>query len=235
MAKILIVEDDLALAEGLAAIIKEINPKIESTVTGYAREALKHAASNDYGAFLLDIQLLDGSGFDLAKQLRNMEQYKLTPLVFITAIPTRELLAFKEVHCYDYIIKPFSAEEVRGILETIIRYGIKAESKPVLRLKQKDYTYLIEQADVIFIEAANRRIHITTRKEKIKLAGYTLEGLAAELSEDFIRCHRSFIVNSKYIEKIDKSAQSIFLRGLVNPIPVGRKFKEHLQERGLWN
>ncbi len=235
MAKVLIVEDDLVLAEGLAAIIKEINPKIESTVTGYAREALKHAANNNYGAFLLDIQLLDGSGLDLAKKLREMEQYKLTPLVFITAIPTRELLAFKEVHCYDYIIKPFSTQEVRKVLETIIHYGIKEKSKAILKLQQRDYTYLIEQADIIFIEVANRRIHITTRKEKIKLAGYTLEGLAAELDDDFIRCHRSFIVNSKHIEKIDKSAQNIFLQGLSNPVPVGRKFKEYLQERGLWN
>ncbi|WP_229775528.1 response regulator [Anaerosalibacter bizertensis] len=62
--------------------------------------------------FLLDIQLKDYSGFELAKEIRNIDNYKLTPIIFVTAIPTRELMAFKEIHCYDYIVKPFKEEEI---------------------------------------------------------------------------------------------------------------------------
>lgn len=120
MTKILIVEDEQLIAEGLAIIINSINSKIETTITGYAKEALDYAKNNYYDIFLLDIQLLDYSGFELAKEIRDTDRYKLTPIIFITAIPARELMAFKEIHCYDYIVKPFKKEEVKSVLETII-------------------------------------------------------------------------------------------------------------------
>ena len=43
-------------------------------------------------------------------------------MIFITAIPTRELIAYKETHCYDYIIKPFLEEEISEKVSRIIKY-----------------------------------------------------------------------------------------------------------------
>ena len=118
MANIMIVEDNPNIALGLETIIKSINIDMEITITGYAKEALEKANSKTYELFLLDIQLYDYSGFELAKKIRNINKYKLTPIVFITAIPTKELLAFKEIHCYDYIVKPFTEKEVLDALST---------------------------------------------------------------------------------------------------------------------
>jgi len=147
MAKILIVEDEWLIAKGLSAIIHSIDKEIEVKITGYAKEALKHAKEDYYDVFLLDIQLIDYSGFTLANQIREMNQYKLTPMIFITAIPTRELLAFKEVHCYDYIVKPFKEEEIRTALETIICYGIQKQSglKDIFKLDKRDTIILLSK------------------------------------------------------------------------------------------
>ena len=54
--------------------------------------------------FLLHVQLNDYSGLKLAQDIRELDQYKLTPIVFITGVLGQELMAFKNYHCYDYII-----------------------------------------------------------------------------------------------------------------------------------
>ena len=103
MSNIIIVEDEEVTARGLRKIIKEIDDSINVIIKGFAKEALEVSKDISIDAFLLDIQLKDYNGIELARQIREMDCYKLNPIVFITAIPTRELIAFKEIHCYDYI------------------------------------------------------------------------------------------------------------------------------------
>lgn len=233
MGKILIVEDDLIICEGLSEIIKTIDKDLGIVATGYAKKALSFAVGSYYDAFLLDIHLNDYSGIELAKQIRNIEKYKLTPIVFITSIPTKELLAFKQIHCYDYIVKPFSRQEVIGTLKTIVNYGIKSEeNQPVLKLKQKTCSYMIKQNEIIYIESINKKIHINTVNEQIILSTYSLKEIANELINDFVQCHRGYIVNTNYVQKVDKINDLINLKDADISIPIGRKYKESL--RGIW-
>lgn len=226
MANIMIVEDELNIALGLEKIVKSINSDIETTITGYAKEALEKANSKTYELFLLDIQLNDYSGFKLAKEIRNINKYKLTPIVFITAIPTKELLAFKQIHCYDYIVKPFNEEEVINVLSTIINYGIKNEE--YISFNLKDFVYRVKYDDIIYFEVVQRKIKVVTINESFELSHYTLKKLEDELTGDFIRCHRGFIINTNYISSIDKPNNSIKLEGVKEKIPIGRKYKDNL-------
>lgn len=229
MANVLIVEDEPLIAKGLATIINSINEEIRINITGYAEKALEYAKDMDYNMFLLDIQLKDSSGFDLAKEIRDIDKYKLTPIVFITAIPTRELMAFKEIHYYDYIVKPFKDEEVEHILKTLINYGIEMEEDTYIKIKQKEYSYLINEDEIIYIESRNKKLFIVTINEKISLSTYTLKQLMDKLGENFVQCHRGYIINMNYIEKIHKTENDIYLKGVEIPIPIGRKYKDYIR------
>lgn len=236
MARILIVEDELLIAKGLSAIIHSIDKEIEIRITGYAKEALKYAKEDYYDAFLLDIQLIDYSGLTLAKEIREMNQYKLTPIIFITAVPTRELMAFKEIHCYDYIVKPFREEDVRSTLETIIYYGIQKQSGPKehIQIRQKGYNYLIKQNEIKYMEVIQRKIHIVTAREEMYLGGYTLKELADTLNSNFVQCHRGYIINMDYVEKVNKVSNEIYLQDVEMAIPIGRAYIEDLRGLQLW-
>ena len=230
MAKILVVEDESIVAKGLATIVRSIDDTLEVDITGYAEEALKYANMKCYDTFLLDIQLKDYSGLELAKEIRNIDIYKMTPIIFITAIPTSEIMAFKEIHCYDYIIKPFREEQVRTALETVINYGIKNEDKKeYFRLDQGRYSYSIDQNEIIYIESKSRKLIITTINETFKISTYTLYKLLDELSENFIQCHKSYIINMNYIEKIDTVDNLVTLKKIETSIPIGRKYKDSLR------
>lgn len=230
MAKIIIVEDDMLIAKGLETIINSIDDNLEISITGYAEEVLKYMENNHYDAFLLDIQLEDYSGIELAKKIRERDEYKLTPIIFITAVPSRELMAFKEIHCYDYIIKPFKEEEVKEALETIINYGIKERGRPsTFKIIQKSYSYILKQDEIIYIESRNKNLLLVTINEKIKLSNYSIRKILGELDTNFIQCHRGFIINTKYIKKINHGDNSIKIRNIDELIPIGRKFKEDLR------
>ena len=202
MANVMIVEDEVNIALGLKQIIKSINNDIDTTITGYAQEALEMTNLKTYELFLLDIQLNDYSGFGLAKEIRMIDRYKLTPIVFITVIPTKELLAFKQIHCYDYIVKPFSAKEVVEVLSTVINYGIKKEG--YISFNLKSFIYRVKFDDIIYFEIIQRKIKVVTVNEQFELSHYTLNKLQDELTNDFIRCHRGYIVNINYISSVDK-------------------------------
>lgn len=226
MANILIVEDEINIASGLEDIVKSIDKDIETSITGYAKGALELSATNDFDLFLLDIELLDYSGLRLAGELREIDKYKLTPIIFITALPSKELLAFKEIHCYDYIVKPFKEETVRDAVNTILKYGVKKEK--YISFDLKDYMYRIKTDDIIYLEAVQRKIEVVTTKERFQVSNYTLNGLQDELTDNFVRCHRGYIVNTLYISKIDKVQNVLDLEYTDIRIPIGRSFKEAL-------
>lgn len=235
MNKILIVEDDQQIRDELIRVSKKINSKVEVLSTGYAKEALEIATNNKISAFFLDIQLIDYSGLELAKQIRSLKDYSFTPIVFITAIPTRELEAFKKTYCYDYIIKPFTYDEIEKVFKRIlIDYieGAKDEgdNDSKLPLKFKGYTQLINLKDIVYVEYSNRKILIHTKKESIKYLSMPLKKFKLQLSNDFIQVHQSMIINKLYISKIDLSNRNIKLTGSDNEIPIGRSFTKEVGE-----
>jgi len=205
LGKILIVEDDIVIRDGLKSMIKDIDSNLEIITTGFASRALDYSKKNKVDAFLLDIQLEDYSGIKLAKEIRN-------------------------IHCYDYIIKPFTIAEVKSALYTIVNHSVKKENEnKCIKLKQKEYTCVIGQADIKYIESKNRKLVIETKEEQFVISTYTLKSVLEELSSDFIHCHKGFIVNTNFIKKIDKNNKLIYLKDTDNPIPIGRKYKENLQ------
>lgn len=226
MVNVMIVEDNQSVALGLQEIVKSIRDDIDIIMTGYAKEALNKASSQEVDLFILDIEIYDYSGLELAKKIRDIDRYKLTPIVFITAIPTKELLAFKQIHCYDYIIKPFKKEDVIEVVSTVLNYGIKKEE--YISFNLKSFTYRVKLDDIIYFEVVMRKIKVVTIKEEIELSQYTLKGILDELSENFIRCHRGYVINTNYILKIDKANNLITLNKVNAKIPIGRKYRDNL-------
>jgi two-component system LytT family response regulator len=231
MGNILIVEDQPATSEGLKKIILDIDPTLTVESTGYAAEAFKMAQEKQYNFFLLDIQLIDYDGLTLAQELRKISRYKMTPIVFITAIPTRELIAYKETKCYDYIIKPFRGETVAKTLRDIIDYHINKEREVCesIIIKQKRFSTSVPVHDIVYAEYKQRHLFVYTIDDTIRSAGTSLASFSKNLCHHFIQCHRSYIVNTQFIHSIDRKNKIIKLRKDFGTIPYGEKYKEAME------
>ena len=238
MINILIVEDDLNIAKGLKNLLSQIRENMNIHCVTKSAEALAYAKEQPIDIFCLDIQLDDYNGIELAKQIRGIYGYVMTPIVFITAVPTRELIAFKEIHCYDYIVKPFTNAEVEKVFSTLINHGVfpkEKVNKPVLKFREKDCFYVVPQEDILYLESNFRRVKVVTVNESFTDAFDSLKRISDDLTEDFIKCHKSFYVNQQHIRGVNFKQQIILLKNSDVTLPLGRSFHENLKGVGYEN
>ena len=124
MSKILIVEDDPALAGGLEANLEHCGYEIECVSSG--TEAIKIAKRIKIDLVLLDINLPDINGFEVCQKIKSASNI---PILFLTArdLEVDEVRGFA-VGADDYIKKPFSVSVLQCRMATILeRYGKRSK------------------------------------------------------------------------------------------------------------
>ena len=118
MARILLVEDDVALARGLSATLKAGGYTVDVALDG--GRALQMAADEPYALVTLDVGLPDMSGFDVLKRLRS--RGSKVPVMMLTA---RDQLLDRvtglDLGADDYLVKPFEPEELAARLRALLR------------------------------------------------------------------------------------------------------------------
>lgn len=230
MKTILIVEDNEIMQLWLEKTLLSIDTNLKILKTPYAKEALEYAQNNMIHAFLLDIKLLDYSGLTLGAQIREIPDYFFSPIIFVTGLVTKQLIAFKELHSYDYLVKPFSEEDFISTMEPIINFyeSTIETNQAQIQLKRKEIIYNFNQNDILYMEYRNRKLHLTTLQDNFSFPGYTLKSTLEYLEGNFRQCHKSYILNVKYIKKIDKKEFLIYLYPEKKSIPLGRKYLQDL-------
>jgi len=232
---ILIVEDELHIQKLLSACICEVDDTAEIYMSDSSLGALEIAKEKSIDIFLLDIQLIDYKGTELAKELRAMEQYQYTPMIFATALANEELNAYREIKCYGFLIKPFTKEEVKLIISDAIHYRNNfAEPKRTIRIEQKSHIFEYDLKDIVYIESFRKKmaLHLRTGQNGITtevISGYTLKGMLELMNDDaFIQCHKSYLINKRFIVQIAKVEGQVALEDVQQPIPIGSKFRDQL-------
>ena len=120
MAKILVVEDDLALSAGLCFALDEAGHLTAAAYTCQkARQLLK---TGQFDLVILDVNLPDGNGSDLCRECKSSAPER--PVIFLTAndLERDELNGF-DLGADDYITKPFSIQVLKRRVEAVLRRG----------------------------------------------------------------------------------------------------------------
>ena len=240
MKKILLVEDNESAVKRIRQYIKNISADLDVTAFSEAGEALGYARSNPVTLFIIDIQLEDYKGTHPAKQLRELPEYKYTPIIFETALAGEELSAYRDVKCYGFLIKPFHETEFQSVFCDVLGLSDRiSPSAKTIRLQQKQFILEYRVPEIAYIEAFGKKVMIHTNSSSLgrksdTISGYTLAGILSLLEDPFfVQCHRSYVVNTAYIQKIDKTKREIILRHFPETIPIGNKYQSVLWE-GSW-
>ncbi|WP_017813334.1 response regulator transcription factor [Paenibacillus shenyangensis] len=131
--RILIVEDELHLAEALSQILKKHNYSVDAVHDG--RTGLDYAQSGIYDLLLLDIMMPEMDGITVLKTLRS--QGDATPVILLTAKgEISDKVTGLDYGADDYIAKPFSSEELMARIRAALRR--KGEVVPEDGLKYGD-------------------------------------------------------------------------------------------------
>ncbi|MFZ5987825.1 MAG: LytR/AlgR family response regulator transcription factor [Bacillota bacterium] len=151
--------------------------------------------------FFLDINLTDtNTGFLLAERIRktNINAY----IIFITGHFEFVLQAFK-VHSFDFLVKPVTDEVLEQCLQRIYKHHITITNNyKYIEIRSGSSIYKIKTDDIVYVERLKRDTIIYTKNGQIT-SHESLESLEKTLnSENFIRCHKSFIANKLFISQI---------------------------------
>lgn len=164
----------------------------------------------------LDIQMQDGSGFDLLDLLPEIP-FKI---IFITASDAHAIKAFRYA-AIDYLLKPVDPDELVAALDKyrnqkinesekykLLNDSLKNHSKPTerLALHSQDKIHIVNIADIIRCESSVNYTEFYFADKKKMVVSKTLKEFEDLLTDlNFYRVHQSHLVNTKFIREFVKN------------------------------
>ncbi|BDX08502.1 LytR/AlgR family response regulator transcription factor [Planctobacterium marinum] len=183
----------------------------------------------------LDINIIGGNGFHLAEELdKNM----VCNWVFTTAYSEFAVAAF-DLNATDYLLKPFDNQRLRDVLDKVERkqvLGYRNAQDKLIAVKSIGSVRFVKAKDVIWIKGAANYVELHC-PDHVWLHRESLSSLEKQLaSGQFIRVHRSIVVNKSHIDSINSELGRYSLLQLSNgdEVKIGQSYKAELfKELGL--
>jgi len=231
-----IIVDDERLARVNMRKLLEPYPEIEiAGEAGSCDEAVKLINLHKPRLVFLDIQLSGETGFDLLEIIDNSIK-----IIFVTAFDEYAIRAF-EVNAIDYLLKPVNPERLKASIERLIsrEKGQKSEAKSYeysdsIFVRLNNYSSrFIKISSITFIEPVGNYSRIVTIEGKHCLVLKTLKQWQEDLPDNnFVRIHRSSIVNIEHVDHIEKKSNTrhrAYLKNIPEPLEVSRRYARKLR------
>ena len=241
--RILIVEDNVIIADDMQSMLEEIGYKIVSSVMAY-EQAVKVLAESDVDLVLIDIVLAsDKTGIDLGKHIR--EKYNI-PFVFITSNSDRSTVeSAKLVKPNGYLVKPFEQQDLYTAIEIALSNFSELESgdssttfeaqsqentstsgilKDSIFVKKQHLYYRIPFKDIMYIKADNVYLEVYTKEQMFLVRSPLKDYLEKLPSNSFFRSHKSYIINVEHVMAVN--SKDVLIGEEL--IPISKDFKDFI-------
>ncbi len=168
--------------------------------------------------FFLDIQLSGINGMDIAKKLRDSEY--TGEIIFLTSFREYVFDGY-QVHALNYLLKPPAIPLLYSCLNEVVE-SLKSNYY-VFRYKQE--IIQIKYKDILCLSSFLHSIDIITREEHF-IQYASLNAILNCLPKQFVRVHRSYIVNMMHIHKISRNTITLSNR---TTVPIGRQYLNNVR------
>ncbi|MGG5508213.1 MULTISPECIES: LytR/AlgR family response regulator transcription factor [unclassified Myroides] len=235
--KVYILEDEVAILKYILSLVVDI-PYLQ--LVGYSdsiSKAYPEILAQQPDLILADIQLKDGTSFELLQQVNNPN----LQLIFITAYSQYTLKALN-LGALGYLVKPLDDREFTQAIERcyerrnahvfveeqlqVALEQLQTNHPPQrLALKTFHFTQLVCVADIVYCQSDKgyTTFHLANG-DKLMVSKVIKEYEELLLPAHFIRCHQSFLVNTSYISKYYKEGHLELVDQTI--IPVSERKKE---------
>ncbi|MGL5152671.1 MAG: response regulator transcription factor [Clostridium sp.] len=160
MRKVLLVEDDEMLNRGITFNLEQDGFYVKNAFT--ASEAEEYIKSESFNLIILDVNLPDGSGFDICEKIRRTSK---APILFLSACDMEfDIVKAFRLGGDDYVTKPFSLSILRERIFALLRRVDKEEESVVNQIICND---LILDVDKMILTKSGVQINITPTEYKL--------------------------------------------------------------------
>lgn len=240
--KTLIIDDEPPARLRLQKLLENFTETFQ--IIGFAEDGLdakEKIATLEPDLIFLDIEMPELTGFEMLEQLTT-----IPIVIFCTAYDQYSLQAF-ETNSVDYLLKPIRLKRLQqtvnklklfrenhvsqNVLQLLKELSAKKEEKTMtsLTVKKGEKLIFLKLADISVFRADERYITVIS-KEETHLIEDTLSSLEKKLPNNFLRIHRSTIINKDFVKDIQKYFNSRFIITLKNSklsnVTSGRSYNE---------
>lgn len=201
-----LIVDDESLARFTLRKKLEEYPQIEVLgEAGSVQEGIEHINHLKPELLFLDIQLGDGTGFDLLNQVEFTGD-----VIFVTAYDEYAIRAF-DINALDYLMKPVSDRRLKDALDRLFDEEAEPKVSDIVKVDYNDRLMVtlrksinfVKMSEIAAISASREYSYIYTNTGKEYLTSYNITEWENRLPDQhFCRIHRSTIINFDYISKI---------------------------------
>ncbi len=244
--KILVVDNEQPIRASLVKLIKHF---MDASVLIYeatgVQDGLSQIEAIEPDILFLDIEMEDGTGFDLLRRV----EFPSFQLIFTTAHNQYAIQAF-EFSALNYLMKPISPAALENSLtkaiqnvqkknlheniEVLLSQMGKSDRPPVdqkIALNDAHGTYFVKIKDIIYCQADGPYTKFVITNSPSLIISKNLKEYEMLLeTHKFLRCHHSFLVNSKLIAKFERTDGGILVMEDGNQIPVSQRKKDQVME-----
>jgi two-component system LytT family response regulator len=239
--RVLIIDDELHVHNTIGALLKHL--QLDVTVVGNAQsvaQGLSQIESQKPDLIFLDIQMPDGTGFDLLDQLSQ----PYPRVIFVTAHDQFALDAFK-YSAIDYLVKPIDLTDLKAAIvkaqERLEMDTFKVQLKILnermdrsahserIVLRDAESVHVILVKDILWCSAEGSYTYFHLLNDKKIVVSRNLKEYESLLTlHNFYRIHRSYLINCNHVVRYDKFESNLIFTNN-RAIPVSIK-KEQLSE-----
>jgi len=247
MIHAVIADDEVLARQKLRQLLRDENDIeiVGESATSLETIELVRAAHPEL--VFLDIQMPGMDGFDVVGALAGESETPAPRIIFTTAFDQYAVRAF-EVNAVDYLLKPFTRERLHTAIQRVREQSAAQQQSPgpgsgpapALNLytnrivfKSRGRMLFLAVSDIRWIGAEGNYVRLCTATET-HLLRETMAHLQDRLDpRGFLRVHRSFIVNLKYVKEVRREANgdSVVILDNGQKVAMGRSYRSSLGDR----
>ncbi|MBK8686504.1 MAG: response regulator transcription factor [Bacteroidetes bacterium] len=238
--KVLIIDNEAPLREGLKCMLQAYCPGIQSIAEADGVESgYKSILLFQPDIVLLDVEMDDGTGFDLAARI---EEHHFQ-LIFVTAHDKYAVDAFR-FSAIDFLLKPVHPEHLQRSIERasvrmeehdlkkqiqflLTQMNGRQDTEKRIVLRDVQNVYFIKVKDILYCEAERTYTRFFISGHDPILVSRNLKEYESILEPlGFIRTHHSYLANPEKIEVFDKTNGGVLILENGHQVPLSQRKKE---------
>jgi two-component system, LytTR family, response regulator len=246
MIRAVVADDEVLARQKLRQLLRETLDVEIVGESATAQETIDLVRAANPELLFLDIHMPGMDGFDVIDALASENQKCAPRVIFTTAYDQYAVRAF-DVNAVDYLLKPFTAERLRTAVQRVRDQLQARQQEPApanggarganfytnrIVFKSRGRILFLPVSDIRWIGAEGNYVRLSTASET-HLLRETMAHLEERLDpRGFVRVHRSFIVNLKYVKEVRRelNGDSVVIMDSGNKVALGRSYRGHLNE-----
>jgi len=238
----IIIEDEIDAQETLIFLLEKFCPEVKIlNISNTIKDGLISLQTHTPDIVFLDIELSDGTGFDLLEKAGSIQ----SEVIFVTGNENYAIKAFN-YSAIGYLLKPIDPDllvaavnKINSKIESFINERVdllmnsyQKQEFTKIALPNQDSIEIVNTSDILYCEASDNYtfVHIKSDIKKVMISK-NIGQLEKLLPTNFFRVHKSFLVNLQLVKRFLKTDGGELVLENNQHIPVAKRRKENLIEK----